>query len=132
MQFIRKFLPRDNHAVDVMSFGVIILMLIDLLNLPVIEPLTSILTGTACAYLLSVLAIFHLISFTLNKITPLKIIIQFLVGFLFTWIATNSTVISVGNSAMIILGLSNFYAFIININLLKEDYIHGCDSTSCV
>ena len=113
---MKSFLPQDTLSIDVMSLGVLVMLftkaafftspfphiaLPDLFWLPMI----------ACFALLAIKQIM------LNKLTPIKALLQWVFGVFFTWLSLNSHQV---DTTMLVLGLSNLYACIINFNLIKE------------
>jgi hypothetical protein len=114
-QVIKPMLPQDTQAIDVMSFGnIIILLLLSFLStkLETDLPTSAIATVAALSF----------ISIYINRMTPLRVFTQWILGMLFAYTATSeiARTFNSHSATMLILGLSNFYAAIININLLLE------------
>ena len=126
---LRKFLPQDVSVLNVINLGVSLLLILDLLVLPNVSPLTKFMGAQFWVIILLVVSLTNAFEIQLNRLTPLIVIIQWGYGLFFTWIAMSGYGISVSNSAMLVLGLSNFYAFTINASLLKDN-LDGCPSTS--
>jgi uncharacterized membrane protein AbrB (regulator of aidB expression) len=112
---IKPMLPQDTQAIDVMSFGNIVIMLI-------VSLLTTKTETDLPTIIIAATATISFISIYLNRMTPLRVFTQWILGMLFAYTATSeiARTFNSHSATMLILGLSNFYAAIININLLLE------------
>jgi hypothetical protein len=115
---MKKFFPQDTLSIDVMSLGVLILMCSKTFFSDIVFPFNSLLPDVfwiTIFFLFSVLSIKQIL---LNKLTPIKALLQWVFGVFFTWLSLHSQ--SNVDIPMLILGLSNLYACIINFNLIKD------------
>lgn len=125
---MKYLLPQDTLAIDVITFGNLILMTVCAAFY--LTPFPSIdLTQFFWLTLLGSFSILSGISIWLNRMTPLRVLLQWILGMLFTYIAISKigTTFESSDIAVLSLGISNLYACIININLLLEDFRDGQD-----
>ena len=124
---MKAFLPQDTSSIDVMSFGYLIAMIVGLLSVDIVFPFNNLLTKEFWLLILTSLSIISLMNIMLNKMTPVRILLQWFLGMIFTYLALGriSVTFTPTDSASLIIGLSNFYASAINTNLLLEDFTHA-------
>lgn len=123
---MKEFLPRDTLSVDVMSLGYLLTMILGLIATDIVFPFNNLLTKDFWLVVLGSMSIISLMNITLNKLTPVRVLLQWVLGMVFTYLALGriSVTFTPTDSASLIIGLSNFYASAINTNLLLEDFNH--------
>lgn len=116
---MKKFLPQDTLSIDVMTLGVMLLLFAKIISSDIVFPFNSILDSDAWLVIIGTFATLSCRQIMLNRLTPIKAILEWLFGVFFVWIAfINYASLDL---AMLVLGLANLYSCVINFGLIKEN-----------
>lgn len=123
---MKSFLPQDTLSVEVMSLGYLLSMILSIMMTDIVFPFNNLLNKEFWLVIFGALSCISAMTIFINKLTPIRILLQWVLGLVFVYLALSRIAIAFSPTdiAALIIGISNFYASFINTNILIKDFNH--------
>lgn len=123
---INHLLPQDTRAVEIVSSLSLILIGASLMHVPFESELFSHHSHKFWSAITILFGLLQLLSVVFSEKLPLiRTLISWSIGFFFVWLGFSSIsqYNNISDYIAIILGFGNWYAFILNINFMRKEWI---------